>query len=518
MAGASAQDRVLGTVQVRPSATFLTIAVLLGALVVWGVYGYAQQRLHGDIVTGLRTVGAGGAVWGLYITFDIVFVGLAFTGIAISAIARIFRLREMRPYSRPACLLAVVSLMMAGLCVVADLGRPLHGLLNLPKYARTMSPFFGTFTMVIGAGLTASLVVLFLAGRADAAVCARVLPRFRWLYRLWASGYKNTEHERVRHRVASILLSLVILPLMVIAYSTLGIVFGVQSGRPGWFSALQAPGFVVLAALTGTGLLLFVAGALGRWMGLGESLPMKPYIWLSNTMWVLLLLFLYFMAVEEITARYAAMEVQTEVAKAIDSGPYAPLFWSMLALMVGCFLVLFVQFVRRRYSVPTIMTVGLLVNVAGILKRMLIVVPSQTHGTLLAYPAGVYWPTWVEVSVILGLISLGTLIFMVFLKMFPVLPMQTIGPVHLPEVPVFRPLRRLVRVTTFWVTLLTGLTLTYAGFMLSARFGTEPYLDPIVPYSPMIFIAGVTLSLGSAVVYELFPPSRPPQDVAVADA
>jgi hypothetical protein len=46
------------------------------------------------------------------------------------------------------------------------------------------------------------------------------------------------------------------------------------------------------------------------------------------------------------------------------------------------------------------------------------------------------------------------------------------------------------------------------GFIFSARFGTKPYLDPILPFSPVVFIVGVIVAFLSAVVYEIFPSKR----------
>ena len=66
--------------------------VLPLALCGLGIYAYVQQRLHGDIVTNMRSVGDGGAAWGLYITFDIFFVGLAATAIAVTTASHLFKL------------------------------------------------------------------------------------------------------------------------------------------------------------------------------------------------------------------------------------------------------------------------------------------------------------------------------------------------------------------------------------------------------------------------------------------
>ena len=57
-------------------------------------------------------------------------------------------------------------------------------------------------------------------------------------------------------------------------------------------------------------------------------------------------------------------------------------------------------------------------------------------------------------------------------------------------------------------TLRVFCTLAVAGFLLSLRVGTLPYLDPVVPYSPMLFAVGVMLMFLSAAAYEPLPPTR----------
>ena len=99
------------------------------------------------------------------------------------------------------------------------------------------------------------------------------------------------------------------------------------------------------------------------------------------------------------------------------------MYWLSVAFLGIPLILLFGQFVRRRYSLPLIVLSGVLVNLAAIGKRFLIVVPSQTHGNLLPYEVGSYVPTWVEYSVILGLFALGTLLYVLFVKMFPIMEM-----------------------------------------------------------------------------------------------
>jgi len=492
----------------RCGPLFWAGAVLLLSIVGLGIAGYAQQRLHGDVVTGLRTIGQGGAVWGLYIVFDIFFVGLAFGGIAFTAIVRLFHLTELRSLSRMAQLMTLVSLAMAGLCVVADLGRPWHGLMNFPRYARTMSPFFGTFTLVACTGSLATFVYLWLDGRADAAASAaggRFIARF---HRLWAFGWKGTASERWRHRQASFWLSLTILPLLVAAYSTLGFVFGIQSGRPGWFGALQAPGFLVLAAISSVATLVVIAALARLALHLGDEIRPRIFHWLGNALCVLAALYGYILVVELLTANYAAGEGDTRVARSILGGAYSTYFWTMAAGFLLPVILLFAQFLRRRVSIAITVVSALVLNAATILKRILIVVPSQTHGQLLAYPDGSYRPTWVEFAAIAGLLALGTLAFLVFAKTFPIVPLREARADRPAPEEAEQGIRRLVRLGLFGTTLLAGVALATIGFLLCARVGNDPWQDPPVPFSPVIFVAGMALVFYSAAVYEVLPAAR----------
>jgi molybdopterin-containing oxidoreductase family membrane subunit len=398
------------------------LVLALAVIVSWGVFAYTRQLVEGLIVTGMRDIGTmGGSAWGLYITFDVYFVGVSFAGITTAALIRLLNVEHMRPVSRMAELLTVISLLLAGFSVLPDLGQPLRGIVNLVLYARPQSPFFGTFTLVIAGYLFASLVYFYLDGRRDAALMARLPSRLQWLYRLWAAGYRDTPAERVRHERVSFYLALAILPLLVTAHSTLGFVFGLQVGRPGWFSALQAPGFVVMAGISGIGLLIVIAALVRAALGERKRLSLESFRWLGNLLMVLTAVYLYFMAVDWLTATYQPQEHEVRLTQAIMRGEFAWLYWLALATLAVSFLLLFGQFLLRRHSLLLIVLSGLLVNVAAVAKRVLIVVPSQTHGTLLPYGPGTYSPTWVEYSVVVGLVALGTLLYVLFMKIFPII-------------------------------------------------------------------------------------------------
>lgn len=401
--------------------TYLILATL-ASIVVVALYAYSRQVSQGLVVTGMRDIGTmGGSTWGVYIAFDIYFVGLSFAGIMIAALIRLANLEQLRPLARSAELLTVVSLMLAALSVIADLGQPVRGFLNLFRYARPQSPFFGTFTLVISGYLFASMVYLYLDSRRDAARCATVAGPLQRFHRLWSAGYRDTPAERERHDRASFWLAVAILPMLVTAHSTLGFVFGLQVGRPGWYSALQAPGFVVLAGVTGVGTLIVVAACARRWLGGREQIGERAFAWLGTFLFLLVVAYVYFVAVELLTATYTGMVRESAVTRSLLVGAHAPIFWVSMGLLVIPAGLLLVQFFRRRVSIPLTVIAGLMVNLGAIGKRFLIVVPSQTDGTLLPYDAGAYTPSLVEITIIVGLLALGGLVYVLFAKVFPIM-------------------------------------------------------------------------------------------------
>lgn len=491
------------------SKGWLLWVFLLSLGVAGGLYAFYLQEHHGEIVTGLRTVGSGGAGWGLYIVSVIFFIGVSFAGISIAALIRLLGLDTLRPLARMAEMLTITALLLGAMCVLADLGRPLDGLLKLPRLARPTSPFFGTFTMVIGGYLFASMVFFFLSCRADAAFCAKRKGPLHLFYKAWATGFKGTDAEFARHHQTSFWLALFILPLLITAHSTLGFIFGIQGGRPGWFSPLQAPAFVVAAGASGIGVLIIIAAVVRKTMHLEALIGLPAFRLLGNFTWVLVVVVLYFLIAEELTSSYAAARHTREFSHMILEGPYRSLFLLEVGAFVAALLVLFLQFATRSVSIFWTVVGAVLVNVGAVLKRYLLVVPSQTHGMMLDWPDGHYAPSPVELGVVGGLVCLGLLIYTVFIKVFPIVPV--VGHQGSDEASVsYGPLERMgLRGAAAMGTLAMGVVFGVTGFVISNRAGVAYYADPLIPFSPVLFISGLMLTFGSAIVYEVIPAARP---------
>lgn len=413
----------------RLSRRWFLVVGLATAGTAIGVVGWLVEHEQGMVATGMRDVGTmGGATWGLYISMVVYFVGVSFAGITVAALIRLFNLEHLKGVARMAELLTVVALLLGALAIVVDLGQPLRGLVNLFRYARPQSPFFGTFSLVVSGYLFSSLVYLYLTSRPDAARLAAKPSKLRPLYRVWAAGYEDTPDQRARDRRVTFWLALAILPLLIVAHSSLGFVFGLQVGRPGWFGTLQAPAFVVLAGVSGIGHLIVLAALVRRVLHEEHRIGMEAFTWLGRFLMVLLFVYLYFVVVEIFTAIYQPTVNEQRIGDALLTGEYAPVFWGSVAALTLPAVGLAWMAVTRRWRIGWMVAFGALVNLGAIGKRFLIVAPSQTHGQLLPYPVGTYTPSLVEYAVVLGLFSLGALLIAGFMKLFPIVEMEEAAP------------------------------------------------------------------------------------------
>jgi len=132
---------------------------------------------------------------------------------------------------------------------------------------------------------------------------------------------------------------------------------------------------------------------------------------------------LYFMIVELFTLLYATPADERLLADELLRGSYAWIFWLSIALMVAGLGLLLFQAARRRWQVGMLIVSSVFISTSALAERYLTVIPSQTHGTLLPYEPGSYFPNWVEFGVVAGLFALGALLIGLFMKAFPILPM-----------------------------------------------------------------------------------------------
>ncbi len=180
---------------------------------------------------------------------------------------------------------------------------------------------------------------------------------------------------------------------------------------------------MVLAGISGLGALIVLI-AIARWsMGEKRNINGDVFKSLGKYLMVLIAVYLYFMLVELLTATYQGHAQETLLVNALLFGEYAGVYWLSVAFLVIPLFLIVTLALTGRWSIPVLVAIGLMVNVAAIAKRYIVVVPSLTHGSLLPYQIGLYAPTWVEYGIIVGLFAFGALLIGLFMKLFPIMPL-----------------------------------------------------------------------------------------------
>jgi Ni/Fe-hydrogenase subunit HybB-like protein len=466
--------------------------LLLTALATVGAYAWVQQAVQGDVVMDLHTIGAGGVAWGLYVVGDGFFASTALAILALACVFRVLRLRDMEGVTRTALPLGIAGLVASLGCVMADLGRPEAAMMNLPLVGRPRSPFFGTFTVVAGASLFATVVHLALTSRPAWAQRAQKGERWSWVWRLLACGWCETASAKQRRERVDFWLSLVLLPFLLGGLVILGIVFGMRAGRPAWQSVFEVVTFVVSGGAAGCSLLALAAHASRR----ASVITTRLGVFTGITV-------LLVVTGQILALRTPYLSVH-RYARALLDGPWSRFFWAELGLLFLSGIISLAMAWRKKVPVVLAATTALLVCAAVALERFLVLVAWQTHGLGLSWPAGKYNPTSIEWSVLVGVTAAAALVFLFLIKVCRTETGDAPEPTS--PAPAGSRLRSLITAAC----LILGLAVAASGLALSAGFASAPFLDPILPGGPLVFLAGLFLTGLAAVAYELIPDGEVP--------
>jgi len=359
---------------------------VLGVIVLWGLGSWIYQVAQGLIVTGMRDE----VLWGLYITTFAFFIGLSAGGLIMASGAEVFGARSLRPLSRIGVLSAASCVFVAGLQIIPDLGRP-DRVLNLFLHPNWSSPLIWDIIII---------TVYFVFAVVDLMLMTR------------RSGTPGARARAIR------IAAYIGLPAAVLLHSITAWIFGLQFARPFWNTALMAPLFVTSAILSGTALIALVALAAQRFGNL--SLPEATWSVVRKLIATTLAIDLFLVAADYITILWGNVPRDRAVLDMIlPGGSWQWLFW--LEWLVGGlvpFLLLVAPRERRPWHLGlagVLVLVGVYafrieLVVGGLLKPILWFPPGVALGSTNVYSGsfqltGSYHPTWVEYSIVAGLVA-----------------------------------------------------------------------------------------------------------------
>ena len=303
-------------------AFYVLAALVLATFALYLYVFYTQLVLGHGTATGQST--PVGAAWGLYVAGIVFFIGVSHVGIGVSAAARLLNLDNLKPYARMAEMLTLVCLPAAILIIGIDIGRPERWIINVFVYGRIQAPFVWSAT-VISVYFFASLIYLYLSMRRDIALTAELVPeRWRSFYRLLALGYEDTEDARRLHERTLWWMAFVLIPIMVSVHSVYGLVFGLHSGRPGWFNPFMAPYFVLGALVNGFATLVMAAALIRKLFRWENHLPIEAIRNMGRFLCWMTLLYIYFSLAEYITLIYSPLAGEALIGQSLFTANRTP--------------------------------------------------------------------------------------------------------------------------------------------------------------------------------------------------
>jgi len=389
------------------------------SLVAVGVAAFIRQYILGLGVTGMNRP----IYWGVYITNFVFFIGLAHSGTFISAILRIVGAEWRKPLTRAAEAITLFSLPFGAASIVIDMGRP-DRVLNMIIYGRFQSPLLWDFTAV-SLYLFSSVIFFYLSLLPDIALMrdrASGLPDWQMkMYTILSIGWQGTAAQY--HRLETVLDGMAVFMSLVVVtvHTVVSWVFGMTI-QPGWHTALIGPFFLLGAIFSGTAAVVIVLAILRKAYHLEEALPIKLFNSLRGLLIAFSLAWLYMIIAEHLTAFYGNIPEEMEVIWQRFTGDFAWMFWLMI-LIVFVF-PLYIFLFKAKDSVPWMVTASVMINVGMWIERFIVIIPTETRPRLLyELVQGSYTPSLTEWLITLSLFSGLVLLYAVFTRFFPIVPL-----------------------------------------------------------------------------------------------
>ncbi|MFD2189581.1 NrfD/PsrC family molybdoenzyme membrane anchor subunit [Pistricoccus aurantiacus] len=380
----------------------------------------------------LFTVGVGifgitiPVAWGMPILNTIWWIGIAHAGTLISAVLLITRQPWRAGINRFAEAMAMFAIVCAGIYPIMHLGRPQFFYYLLP-YPNTMglwpqwrSPlvwdFFAIFTYLV---FTASFLYMSLLPD-----LATLRDRARgWkakAYGALAVGWRGSAAHWERYEKANMVMAALATPIVVTVTGIISLDLAV-SIVPGFHFTIFPPYFVAGALFSGFSTVALLAVVLRSLFNLKDLVTRVHLDYLGRMMLLFSLIVAYAYSQEIFTAFYTGEDYYRTVYFDRWTGPYAPIWWSMITCNVVLTQLLWFKGVRR--SPIAILCLAITSNLGMWLERFQIVFTS-THADYMPSNWGTIWPTGWDWAAYLGSLGLFGLLLLIFVKLTPLISLH----------------------------------------------------------------------------------------------
>ncbi len=368
-------------------------------------------------------------VWGFAIADYVWWIGIGNAGTLISAMLLLMRQKWRASTNRFAEAMTLFAAAIAGIFPIIHLGRPLY-FYWLTPYPNTMTlwpqwrsaliwDFWAILSYILFSILFwyVGLIPDFATMRDRAKTKA---PRL--IYGALALGWRGAARHWHAYETLHLALACLGVPLVVSLHSVVGMDFA-ASLMPGWQETIFPPYFVVGAMYSGFAMVVCIA-ALVRWGFRMQSLiTLAHFDVMAKVMLAASIIMGLSYASEWFNAWYGGEHADRSLVAFEFTGAYAPMFWTLL--LCNVVIPQAFWFAAVRDNIVAVFAIAVLINIGMWLERILIVWNTLSHD----YMPGMwrlFIPTIWDWITTLGSLGLFALMFLVFVRLVPVVSMHEV--------------------------------------------------------------------------------------------
>ena len=372
------------------------LVVVLVLLILGGAVAGIWQLRCGLATTALHAP----PVWGLYVVCFAYFAGIGAGALFVTSLALCSGGEEYKPIARAAGPIALVCLILAGVFITIDLGRPDRAILLVlkPQFSSPLIWDFLILNIMLAVAAIYTLVLLrvdLLRSGSPSGLLSRVL----------TVGGKP---ERIATVPSAIrFLAWVMVITVPILYVLTVRIFSSLRARPDWNTTGLSAVFLISAMLSG---LAATCVAIGLWYRTEEQVSTPQLIRrvMRNGLIVLILVDLLLTL-----SPFASMRQ--------FNSPSRLIIWSgisgatVLELVGGMLIPLFILLGFRRQLPGQLAAASVLILFGVFVKRWHVIVPAMLHRAI-PFPKGSYTPNAVECTVSVGIVAFGILLLLLLMR------------------------------------------------------------------------------------------------------
>lgn len=419
-------DHVLDALGPPPLSYYCLIAILGAAVLIASIFWLRQ------ILTGMGLAGINHPVgWAVYITNFVFWIGIAHSGTLISAILYLVRARFRDAISRSAEAMTVFAVMIAAMFPLIHLGRfwVFYYILPYPSQRQIWPNFISPLLwdiIAISTYLTVSVIFFYVGLLPDLAAArdrfSRTLGaqhlRTRFC-RALSLGWFGAASQWRHYGRAYLFFAALATPLVVSVHSIVSWDFA-MSLLPGWHSPLFPPYFVAGAIHSGLAMVLVFLIPMRKILRLDRMISVYHYERVAQLMLVTTAVIGYAYAAEPFVTWTTGDRTERQFALWRATSWFAWAFWGIILLNVIAPALFAFRKIRR--NTKWLLAISICVIAGMWIERYFIIVGSLAHD-FLPHNWGTYSPRPVEVVITFGSFCLFLLLFLVFAKSLPTIPL-----------------------------------------------------------------------------------------------